>query len=108
VVLYNSSDSEFVDPSSLYSKGYDNSGANDEEVPSDEEYSDDEAEAEAKSKRKQQRQAEAAQAAGAAAATAKPSPKGGSGLKGGFFGGAAKASGGRGRGAGGAGECTSH
>lgn len=102
-MLYNSSDSQFVDSSSLYTKGYDNSGANDEEVPSDQEYSDDEAEAEAKSKRKQKRQAEAAEAAGAAAASAKPNPKGGSGLKGGFFSGGAKPSGGRGRGAGGGG-----
>ena len=35
-------------PEKLYSKGYDNSGANDEEVGNDDEYSDDEAEAEAK------------------------------------------------------------
>jgi hypothetical protein len=46
LVLYNAGDSQFVDSSSLHSKGYDNSGANDEEVPSDQEYSDDEAEAE--------------------------------------------------------------
>ena len=38
-------------PEKLYSKGYDNSGANDEEVNDDSEYSDDEAEAEAKRKK---------------------------------------------------------
>jgi len=38
-------------PEKLYSKGYDNSGANDEEIDDDGEFSDDEAEAEAKRKK---------------------------------------------------------
>ena len=38
-------------PEKLYTKGYDNSGANDEEVDDDGEFSDDEAEAEAKRKK---------------------------------------------------------
>jgi hypothetical protein len=44
-MMYDSAGSEFVDPSTLKSKGYDNSGANDEEVDIDQEYSDDEEEA---------------------------------------------------------------
>jgi len=49
----------------LYSKGYDNSGQNDEEVPDDEEFSDDELEAEAKKKRKQKKRGAEGDADGA-------------------------------------------
>jgi H/ACA ribonucleoprotein complex non-core subunit NAF1 len=46
--------SRVIQTAGLYSKGYDNSGQNDEEVD-DEEYSDDEKEAEAKKQRKQKK-----------------------------------------------------
>ena len=46
--------SRVIQTAGLYSKGYDNSGQNDEEVD-DDEYSDDEKEAEAKKQRKQKK-----------------------------------------------------
>ena len=47
--------SRVIETKGLYTKGYDNSGQNDEEVDDDEDYSDDEKEAEAKKKRKQKK-----------------------------------------------------
>ena len=48
--------SSLLNPSDIYSKGYDASGLDDEEIPDDEqEFSDDEAEEEAKRKRKYER-----------------------------------------------------
>lgn len=47
--------SRVIETKGLYTKGYDNSGQNDEEVDDDDDYSDDEKEAEAKKKRKQKK-----------------------------------------------------
>jgi H/ACA ribonucleoprotein complex non-core subunit NAF1 len=55
-----------LDTRGLRTKGYDNSGQNDEEVAEDEEFSDDEREAEAKKKRKQKKRGAEGDARGGA------------------------------------------